>query len=333
MFKKLPKVFISSIISSIICPFIFFLIFLIVFSFTSCSSKTRKQISVANWNLQTFFDANFDGNEYSEYKNSKSGWSKEKYEVRLKRLENVIKTLDCDFFIMEELEKQEQLFDIVNQLSSTFDSTKMYKYGYFASEKDSSIGCGIISRVPFFDVKIHSIEVYSEQNRPSMRPIIQFSVKIDNKEVVFFVNHWKSKSGGKEKSDIWRDYQEKRLSSLMKKCLDEGKAVFACGDFNRSIEEFEYKKNGENNIVLKGGTEVFSPWFDENENIAEIGSYFFHDEWEYIDNFFASKVKISDFKVQSVGEWAEPDGVPNRYKVYTGNGYSDHLPITCKLKF
>jgi len=324
MFCKIKKLF--------FCVFVSFSIFLIACSF-SCSENSSNQISVMNWNLETFFDGEFDGNEYKEFRNAKAGWSKEKYDERLNRLAKIIKQFDSDIIVMEELEKEGQLFDITNRLSGTFDSSKLYKYHYFASEKGASIGCGVLSRFPIVDAKLHSIDVRTNEKQPSMRPIIQLTIKNDKNEFDLFVNHWKSKSGGAEKSEIWRDYQEKLLSRLIKECKEQKKAVLACGDFNRSIEEFEYKKNGEYNIVLKDGTEVYSPWFSENGDLSEIGSYFYKENWEYIDNFFSSNVKLSNFKVQNQGDWVDEKGLPKRYKVYTGFGYSDHLPITCTLEF
>lgn len=61
------------------------LVFLTVFLFlsASCNNSCSVQsignesaaasVKVLSWNLQTFFDSNFDGIEYSEYANSSSG--------------------------------------------------------------------------------------------------------------------------------------------------------------------------------------------------------------------------------------------------------------------
>ena len=81
------------------------------FSDTTKDSETEC-LKLMNWNLQTFFDSNFDGNEYTEFKNKKSGWSQEKYEIRLDRLASVVKKMDADVVIMEEIEKEEQIQDI-----------------------------------------------------------------------------------------------------------------------------------------------------------------------------------------------------------------------------
>ena len=126
-----------------------------------------------------------------------------------------------------------------------------------------------------------------------------------------FVNHWKSKSGGEEKTEKWRNREECVLSFFMSHALNEGKAVFAVGDFNRDINDFCVKKNG--NVLLRAwhgkllgdeGLLVKSTWFDENENLIEPGSYYFREEWSRIDNiFYSGKIEVEDFFPGTEGFW------------------------------
>ena len=44
-----------------------------------------KEISITSWNLQTFFDGNTTGTEYSEFRKSKN-WNVTTYEARLNKL-------------------------------------------------------------------------------------------------------------------------------------------------------------------------------------------------------------------------------------------------------
>jgi len=306
---------------------------------SSCASDGRKSITVMNWNLQTFFDAENDGNEYSEFRSSSSSWNYEKYEERLDRLASVIKLLDCDVVVMEELEKEGQLYDISNRLSGNFDSSKLYTHAFFAKDKGSSIGCGIISRFPVVDATVHQLDIRTEsEKQPSMRPVIKCSIVTGEEKVVLFVNHWKSKSGGEDETEKWRDYQENLLCDLMYSSLCDGERnLLALGDFNRDILEFERLTGGtDKNIVLRGNhnVQLYSPWFNENGELYGPGSYFYDGEWNRIDNFFAGgDLVISDFKVQDNGSWTDSEGHPFRYKVYTGTGYSDHMPVTCRIRF
>ena len=75
-----------------------------------------KNVSVASWNVQTFFDSVTDGNEYAEFLSAKSKWSSEKYQKRVERLCEIISQLDADIVALEEVEKESLAYDIVNHL-------------------------------------------------------------------------------------------------------------------------------------------------------------------------------------------------------------------------
>lgn len=64
--------------------------------FFACCDSGKSEVKIANWNVQTFFDANNDGTEYSEFAKSKT-WGEEMYKERLKRLCSVIKNLTLIF--------------------------------------------------------------------------------------------------------------------------------------------------------------------------------------------------------------------------------------------
>lgn len=295
-----------------------------------------KSVSVMCWNMETFFDAVFDGNEYKEFSSSRSGWCESKYRVRLERAASVIKKIGCDVVVLEEMEKSGQLRDISNQLSATFSRKSVYRHGFFAAEEGASIGCGILSRYPILSARVHSIKVGGRKGRfqPSLRPILQVTLDVGGKKIDVFVNHWKSKSGNSAESEQWRDRQERQLAFLMGKSVSSGVPALACGDFNRSIEEFE-KRDGDGsgpNVVLKGGLSVYSPWYGDDGKICAVGSYWYKGAWEYIDNFFsAGGISISDFAPCTAGEWADASFRPRRYRMHPGSGYSDHLPIACKV--
>ncbi len=299
----------------------------------------QSKIKVLNWNLETFFDGNFDGNEYDEFKNSSSGWNSDKYSQRLERLAEVIKSVDPDVIVMEELEKEEQLHDIYNRLCSSFNLSKNYSWGCFSKEEGSSIGCGVMSRYPLSAPAVHSMDMRSvADSQPSVRPVMQVDITVKNKVVRMFVNHWKSKSGGELESQIWRDYQEEILADCLRSAASQGIPAFACGDFNKDIQEFRKvsgKKEG-NNIVLKGKEDfpVYSPWYDELGNLITPGSYCYNSQWERIDHFFGGrKITVTDFKVEKSGPWAGENGLPSKYYVKWGTGYSDHLPVSCVISW
>ncbi len=314
---------------------------------TSGEDKPKKaenalMLSLVNWNVQTFFDAETDGNEYEDFV-SAAKWSKDKYLVRLQRLCDVMQTLNADVYVFEEIENEAVIYDISNQLiGETWSNKNKWHYACFAKDENASIGCAVISRFPLCGVKTHCFDARNQKNgQPSVRPIVQVTVMVGEYELVLFANHWKSKVGSEEDTEIWRDWQESVLGNLILNC--DADAVVLCGDFNRDAQEFVLKFDGYSrnpNTVLRVATGngqknvmVYNPWFDADGDIlSEIGSYYFDKDWERIDNIFSyGNVKLSSFGPKAEEPWANEAHIPMGYKIYTGMGYSDHLPIMCML--
>lgn len=309
-------------------------------------NKKSVDIKITNWNTQTFFDSVTEGNEYSEFMRNAS-WTRDVYIQRLKRLVSVIKAVDSDVFVMEEIENEGVMYDISNFLAGEWNQKKIYSYGCFVKEDAGSIGCGVLSRFPLSSVKVHTIDIRTEDSaQPSMRPIIEVTVTRDNKPITLFVNHWKSKSGSAEQSECWRNWQENLLANMCSSCLQNGRPFAAAGDFNRNINEFIVdKKNGRaflgnrsvsppQNVFTDCSLEVTSPWYQGGQ-LVEPGSYFFNDGWERIDHIFVSTLaECILFRSETEGEWCDSvTKKPYGFSLWNGSGYSDHLPVTAVIRY
>lgn len=377
--KTIIKTFVT-VIAFTVCVSFWTLCFATLFSGCAAVGE-RKHVSlkIVNWNAQTFFDANNDGIEYSNFQKSKK-WGEAAYKGRLKKLCDTIKILDGDVVILEEVENEGILHDISNVLAGeNWNPKKVYRYGCFSKKKNSSIGCAVISRHELCGFKIHSLDVRAENSRaPSMRPLMEvdllatrnkFSDEKNSRALKIFVNHWKSKSGGEEESKIWRRWQEGLLAQKISDTQNDATlpAIICAGDFNQDIMEFSFIEiesedfldaDADENVNFRKSQievkvesknfcntpniefamfdsrekiPVYSPW---PEFSGEEGSYFFRDKWEKIDHFFAcGQIALKEFSPQTSGKWAYDDGRPKSFKIYSLNGYSDHLPIACIVEF
>ena len=299
------------------------------------------QVKIVSWNLQTFFDAVKVGTEYSDFISKKSSWSEEKYKTRLTRFCEILEFADSDIFIMQEIENENILYDIINSYRLQGRRDKAYLYGGFISENGQSFGCGVLSKIPIYNLKSHQVDIRSEpEKQPDMRPLMEFSLDGSGTKRIF-VCHWKSKSGGKEETEIWRDYQQSLLQTVVK---NQDYNFVVCGDFNRDLKDFHIEdeylilnddinlssstslSTEENKIKLK------SCWIDFSTE--DEGSYFYQNEWEKIDHFFVSKgCIIKEFYTIKNGPNITEEGTPFRYNLWNGSGYSDHLPIVCTVIF
>ncbi len=357
--KKIQKLFLTPAI-------------LLFIAFASgCNSEIhfspQKEYSLVCWNLQTFFDGNIDGCEYTEFKKS-DNWDEGKYRVRLQRLCDSIKKLNADIFVLEEIENEKIILDISNMLCGTsWKNSERWNYACFTKENGSSIGCAVLSRIPIKEVNTHSLDIRTQKEaQPSMRPVTYVNFSAGKKDFCVIVNHWKSKSGGAEKSEIWRDWQEALCERIIPN--DTEFPALICGDFNRDAKEFIhfFEENQNENIksantIFRGFCEVpkedfsdsessedfsilpyflpeekilYSPWYNaDGEFSTATGSYYYKENWERIDHIFTNtQIKILTFSPCAEAPWLNEYGEPDSYKIYNGRGYSDHLPLKCTFQ-
>lgn len=303
------------------------------------SRADSNSLTIASWNVQTFFDAEIEGTEYEDFRNF-AKWSKDKYVKRLGRLCEVMTTLNADVFVFEEIENMAVVQDIANQLCGNAWSHKNnWNYACFAKENTSAIGCAVFSKYELSNLKVHFMDIrVHEKAQPAARPVMQLDVDVDGKLLKLVVNHWKSKSGGELETEIWRDWQEALCVRLADELDAQGAgALVFCGDFNRDIDDFCLIANAGKNVMFRGiglnGSELkkefFSPWVDMDR---DSGSYYYDGNWERIDHLFISgNLQLSGFCAKAEEPWCFSDSRPNAYKIYSGEGYSDHVPVMCVL--
>jgi endonuclease/exonuclease/phosphatase family metal-dependent hydrolase len=330
----------------------------------------ENELSIVSWNLQTFFDAVDTGNEYEEFTGKKSKWTEAKYKERLERLCAFMKAVNADIFCFMEVENTAVVQDIANTLQIGV-SGMSWRYVSFARESGASLGCAVFSRYMMESLTVHSLNCkaavplkafsgYSageELTQPSMRPLMELRFSFggtgsgrtaeparaagsangdegiagSGRRLALFVAHWKSKSGGAKESEVWRNCQEAVLSGRIEQALADGYSVAACGDFNRELSEFMYSRT-EGCVDLRGNFNIVtvrSPWFSSSAQ----GSYCYQNVWNRIDHFFfAGDIACASFAVYEEDDFVTASGLPNEYDVWTGTGYSDHLPISCRLQ-
>ncbi|QEJ98247.1 endonuclease [Treponema phagedenis] len=309
-----------------------------VFGFSSWESP--KTLSLVSYNTQTFFDAIEDGQEFNGFKGSKSRWSPERYKVRLNRLREALMiatealTGDInslpDILILQEIEGERVINDFCRQLSRK----ENYNYAVITPiEKNAAFTTALLSKLPILDVFIHRLHTEKE----SVRPLCEVWINIGSEEypepLVVFSTHWKSKLG-KNTAEI-RRMQEKQVFQKIQELKKTNPDIHyvICGDFNQPLEEFDLL------------TELPNSW-NRCEYLRALsvnaqpgGSFCYKGNWQAIDHIFYSEnlsdnkgLDIEHFAVIAIPPLITSAGKPNAYSVFSGKGYSDHLPIGVRLK-
>lgn len=324
--------------------------------FVSCSHQQDKvagvgktggnQLYVVSWNVQTFFDAQTSGLEYSEFRGSKSRWSQELYEARLERLAEAIELLDADILVLQEIENVAVMYDISNRLAGRLRGSDAYGWMSFQVEEGSAIGCGVFSRLPLGKQLVHQVDCRLQGQQPQLRPLLEVEVLLGEADgegggasaLSLFVCHWKSKSGGAEEAAFWQLQQEALLDIQLQRVLSSpagtGRAL-VCGDFNRELVEFSVVPSDGQRVFL-GTVAAESGWL--HPATTSSGSYWYQEQWERIDHVFAAgKLEILGFEAVDSGPWVQVNelgqAIPHRYAMWQDAGYSDHLPVACRVGF
>lgn len=314
---------------------LFVLLFLLALMTIGCSlgrsNVGGKKIKVTAWNVQTFFDCVEDGCEYDDFVHNKN-WNQNAYRARLERLASAMKKMNADVFVLEEIENERVVYDISSFFVSDWNYKRRYRYACFAKSKDGATGCAVFSRFPLEQLSVHGVYVNDgKMKMPSVRPVMQVKVLDGSNSFMLLVNHWKSKKGTDDGSFL-REKQEMSLGCLVSALNNQN--VLACGDFNRSAQEFSMTANGCVELHCFG-KKLYMNECSTSYEAEDSGTYFFRGEWSAIDHiFYCGTMKVSCFNIETEGEWCDLDThVPYGYKVWTGMGYSDHLPVSCCIEF
>lgn len=319
-------------------------IFLFIFHFVLFTFHLNaKTFTVASYNVENLFDLKYDGTEYKEFIPDTKQWNKRIYFNKLKYISKTIKHLNADIIALQEIESQKALDDLQKKLS-------IYKYSLFFKKQTSSVGVALLSKFPI--IKHSKIDVNKNDNYA--RDILQVTVNIENKSLILFINHWRSKRAKESQRIIYATALKHKLDKL-----DILADYIIIGDLNSNYNEyttFKYDKklndtyditginqvlnttlNGnfiKKDIILKYKKRVhYNLWLDLNNKNRFSSKFRGHnstpDHIIVSSGLFDTKnisYKNESFKVFKPSYLYQNSKI-NRWNNHKQSGYSDHLPI------
>ena len=305
------------------------------------------EFTVASYNPENLFDLEKDGTEYEEYIPSYFDWNKKAFTTKLENTAKVIKDLNAEIVVLEEIENKNTLLQLMKKLG----------YGYFVFDKKekSAVGLAIISKYPIVSKEVIDVDPKAERERNILKAII----KIDNKTLTVYANHWRSKRASESKRVT---YALALLNHLKQKGANDDYVIV--GDLNSNYDEFitfKYDKtlndtsgitgiNQVLNTIIEGNFVTkesilnhsqivhFNPWLELPKN--ERFSLKFKNENGTPDNILLSKNLFDNkeisylpnsFKVFKPSYLFDKNGKINRWNKKRKEGFSDHLPIIAKF--
>ena len=320
-----------------------------------CQTEKKETLYFAQFNIENLFDAVDDPaiDDAEFLPESEKFWTEGKVNVKLYNLAKVINFMNNgrgpDVLAIEEVEN----FNMMKRLCYAFKDRE-YIPAHRESKDARGIDVGLLYDRKVFEIEdLKTIEVVLPTRYPT-RDILHVTLKhkTSGEIIHFYVNHWPSRRGGKEKSDVNREaaakYLRIELNDLFEK--EPNANVILLGDFNdeprdKSVtrmlkaDDFSCGEEHETNSLLNLA-------YKKAEN--EEGSYLYAKNWDMIDQIIISSAlndgKKLEYECDSYGvvkpkfmiieSGSRAGGALPTYmgSKYIG-GYSDHFPVGARFYF
>jgi predicted extracellular nuclease len=303
-------------------------------------------MTFAFYNVENLFDTIDDPAKIDEdfTPTGKLAWNAQRYQNKLFKLAEVFDSLPGQlpaFIGMCEIENKNVLQDLIK--------TGALAGGHYAIIHQDSPDERGIDAVAIYDterVKVESSEflpvALPDEKDPYTRDILHAQIKCGDTRMHVFVNHWPSRSGGQEVSEINRITAANVLGKKIEEIRNSEKdaRILIMGDFNDHPNDKSIME------VLHAGQQTGDVLYNYmyDEHMKGEGSYFYKGAWGALDQFMASQPVLT-----SGGGWYAPASAAHIYKQefllyhdkdgstrpdrsyigerYNEKGHSDHLPV------
>ena len=207
---------------------------LLLVSFLSLLS-CRGGIIIASYNVENLFDDRYEGREYPEY--SAEQWSRELYYRKLSALARAVKAVSArgpDILCLQEVESELAARDLWDRHLRGLG----YRYLVFVPHQQAATTVACLSRIPIVHTRVH--EVGSFAGVP-LRHILEMQLEYEGSVFYLFNSHWKSKTGGVERTATARrqaaEVLTKRLRGILRSSPEADLLVL--GDLNENLDEYD----------------------------------------------------------------------------------------------
>lgn len=331
---------------------------LILFTVTFLMAEAGPQdiLQVGFWNVENLFDTT-DAELKRDDDFTPSGkyeWTEERLQKKLQYLSRVISDIASDNDLallgLSEIEN----FSVLNRLNVDFLKSGM-KIIHKESPDERGIDCGLLydpSKLTLVDQAFLTIYLAGEEKtRDIIEARFEMTGSRKSSPLYVFINHWPSRWGGQAQTDPLRRTTARTLRTRIDQILTKSPQadIIVLGDFNdypsdpSLNEDLSAKAAGPH---LYPG-DMINTMF-ELHNDPSRGTVMYRGDWTVLDQiiisqgmrdtngfdwvFGSTKTFMQNYLLESDGKFA---GWP--FRMYRGTqyqgGYSDHLPILCKLSF
>jgi predicted extracellular nuclease len=277
----------------------------------------------------------------NSYQIAKKKWNTYRYNYKLSQIEKVFISISKDLnnnnlpdvIGLCEVENRLVIDDLLN---TPIFKNQNYSIVHQDSPDNRGIDCALIFNSKFKILKKDFIVIENPaENRPT-RDIVFVKLKLKDKIINIFVNHWPSRWGGQDKSNHKRVFVAKVLKDYINLNTSDDEYTIIMGDFN------DYPNNESLSKFLMNDQLIN---LMSTNLVSGKGSYNYKGNWDWLDQIIISKnFKNPIIKLLSAGAFQKDflfyknkNGEIFPSRSFGGDnwygGFSDHLPIYFKSEF
>ncbi len=333
--------------------------------FIIVSLALSSEVSVASYNVENLFDLRTSGLEYTQYTPSIDGWNLKAYRSKLANCASVITELNPDIIALQEIENPEVLDALSHECE---ESGSIFPYSFFGEDTlRRSTGVAILSKYPLSMRSVHPV-VISEESRS--RNFLECIAETNIGDLRLIIMHWPSKRNAeshriaaalrvKEIIDtlplgceylVLGDFNscDDEADRLLTEDFDDRNGVTGINHIlqtsNSSVGE-PLTLNLQIDVINSDKNLLYNPWSEQSG--TDRYSYRYQGELLAIDHILLPKSLLDSSGLSYVQKsfshftmygaltrnltpyrWQKSFG---EHHSYSGEGYSDHLPISLKL--
>lgn len=319
---------------------------------TDASCQTS--FGVAFWNVENLFDTTNSSNTIDEdfTPGGRYAWDESKLAEKLDRLSQVIVQMDSEHNLgilgLAEIENA----GILERLNAQHLKAG-FKIIHRESPDERGIDCAILYDPEAVKLQSRHFIPVQLSGGEKTRDILEAAFVVDKgvAPLHVFINHWPSRWGGQLETEPYRIQAARTIRSRIDEILSVNASadIIIMGDFNdnpddKSIHEILRARDPAGELLP--GDLVNASW-NLHQN-PEKGTYVYKGSWQVLDQTILSsamfdtqyfRCELDDVHTFSPAYLFEKEG---RYtgwpfRMYRSGkyqgGYSDHLPILCKVQY
>ncbi|MDA3952817.1 MAG: endonuclease [Bacteroidales bacterium] len=327
----------------------FFIICLI--PILSYSQNNKTESIIAFYNVENLFDTINNpitmDEEFTPESDKK--WTNNRYQKKLNDIAKVISSFnDTDLPVIVGFAEIENKLVLEDLIKTNYLKDGNYKIVHEESSDIRGIDVALIYKTDNFEYLNHQKIPIPLNTKYKVRDILYTKGILNNLDTVHvFVNHWKSRSGGQEKTEPQRvqcaQILRNNIDSIL--LINKNAKILIMGDLNdeptnKSVFETLRANNS-------GDTEsLHNLMYTLSEN--GLGTHNYRGKWSILDHIIVSNNLVNNNKSLNVSEntghifsaewitFTGKDGNKSPNRTYGGpnyyGGYSDHYPIYVILK-